>query len=179
MKTTPQTENTKIEVEGGVSYIRIANTKLNKTTRIRIQFEDMEIKTPHSVRTEVGCSSCTSANVTQQTEKGFMLDVDYTPKQLGSFTKSLTIIYDDKRINYKLNGIATRQKMNYKNEAFRDLTKRANQFPDYTLAEIIFSTLQKVATDNGQSMSWILDYADEDLYTEMSSEKVTKKLENE
>lgn len=69
--------------------------------------------------------------------------------------------------------------MNYKNEAFRDLTKRANQFPDYTLAEIIFSTLQKVATDNGQSMSWILDYADEDLYTEMSSEKVTRKLENE
>jgi hypothetical protein len=69
--------------------------------------------------------------------------------------------------------------MNYKNEAFRDLTKRANQFPDYNLAEIIFSTLQKVATDSGASMSWILGYNDENLYTEMSSEKVTRKLENE
>jgi hypothetical protein len=102
------TENTTIETDGGVNYIRISNTKLNKTSKVRIEFTNMDIKTPHTIRTEVGCSSCTSANITQQTEKGFMLDINYTPKQLGSFTKSLTIIYDEKRITYKLNGIATR-----------------------------------------------------------------------
>lgn len=52
--------------------------------------------------------------------------------------------------------------MNYKNETLRTLQK----FPiEYSLGDVIFSALQKIAVKNGQSLNFLREVSDEDLYT--------------
>lgn len=52
--------------------------------------------------------------------------------------------------------------MNYKNETIRTL----QTFPsDYSLGDVLFSALQKEAVKNGQSLSFLRNISDEDIYT--------------
>lgn len=55
--------------------------------------------------------------------------------------------------------------MNYKNEALRVMQEIANEQPNYTLGDVIFSCFQKVAVNNKQSLNFIREVEDEDLYT--------------
>lgn len=52
--------------------------------------------------------------------------------------------------------------MNYKNETLRTL----QTFPaEYSLGDVLFSALQKEAIKHGQSLSFLRDISDEDIYT--------------
>lgn len=52
--------------------------------------------------------------------------------------------------------------MNYKNETLRTL----QTFPvDYSLGDVLYGALQKEAVKNGQSLSFLLEISDEDIYT--------------
>lgn len=55
--------------------------------------------------------------------------------------------------------------INYKNESLRQAIELGKQQPTYTLGQILFSWLQKEAVKNGQSVSFLLNTTDEDLYT--------------
>ena len=62
--------------------------------------------------------------------------------------------------------------MNYKNETLRTL----QTFPtDYSLGDIIYEAWQKEAVKHGQSLSFLRDISDEDMYTRV--EKVAQRLE--
>jgi hypothetical protein len=55
--------------------------------------------------------------------------------------------------------------MNYKNEALRVMQEIANEHPNYTLGDVLFSCFQKVAVKNNQSLNFLREVEDEDLYT--------------
>jgi succinate dehydrogenase flavin-adding protein (antitoxin of CptAB toxin-antitoxin module) len=55
--------------------------------------------------------------------------------------------------------------MNYKNEALRVMQEIANEHPDYTLGDVLYSCFQKVAVKNKQSLNFLREVEDEDLYT--------------
>lgn len=64
--------------------------------------------------------------------------------------------------------------MNYKNETLRTL----QTFPaDYSLGDVLFSALQKEAVKNGQSLSFLRDISDEDIYTRV--EQVLQDIQGE
>jgi hypothetical protein len=56
--------------------------------------------------------------------------------------------------------------MNYRNETIRELLRFGQEFPDYTLGELLFSVLQPVSLHNGKgSLSWITNIPDEQFFT--------------
>ena len=52
--------------------------------------------------------------------------------------------------------------MNYKNEALRTLQVFPNE---YTLGDVLFSSFQKEAIKNGQTLSFLRNISDEDAFT--------------
>jgi len=60
----------------------------------------------------------------------------------------------------------------YKNETLRTL----QTFPtDYSLGDVLYSALQKEAVKNGQSLSFLRNISDEDIYTRV--EQVLQNVE--
>lgn len=56
--------------------------------------------------------------------------------------------------------------MNFKNESIRELLKFGQEFPEYSLSELLFSVFQPVALHNGKaSLSWITDISDKQIFT--------------
>jgi hypothetical protein len=63
--------------------------------------------------------------------------------------------------------------LNYKNETIRTL----QTFPsEYSLGDVLFSALQKEAVKNGQSLNFLRNISDEDMYTRV--EQVLSNLED-
>lgn len=56
--------------------------------------------------------------------------------------------------------------MNFKNESIRELLKFGQEFPEYSLSELLFSVFQPVALHKGKaSLSWITDISDKQIFT--------------
>lgn len=68
--------------------------------------------------------------------------------------------------------------MNYKNESIRELLKFGQEFPDYSLGELLFSVLQPVSLHNGKgSLSWVTEISDERFFTFIEKAREVEKEE--
>ena len=67
--------------------------------------------------------------------------------------------------------------MNFKNEALRTMQELGKQHPDYSLGDILFACFQPAANKKNNSLNFLRDFSDEDLYT--LTEKSLKREENE
>lgn len=67
--------------------------------------------------------------------------------------------------------------MNYKNEALRTLQDLAKECPTYSLGDLLYACFQKSATKNNQSLNFLRQISDEDLYTDV--EKAIKREQDE
>ena len=70
--------------------------------------------------------------------------------------------------------------MNYKNITIRELLDFSNEYPNYTLGDILFSVLQPVAlANNKSSLHWIRDISDEQFFTFVEKAREIEKEEQE
>ena len=64
--------------------------------------------------------------------------------------------------------------MNYTQESLRAMQEIARQNPELSFGDLVQTCFQGIATQNGQSLNFLRNQTDEDIYTIVENVKVVK-----
>ena len=104
--------NTVLDFIDGIYWLYLLETYHNKPFLIILSVEDLTVKDFSTIKTLVGCSSCTIVDVKDKVSFNnsisFKMYITYTPKIIGPFQKKVSLLFDDSRVEIKMSGITNK-----------------------------------------------------------------------